>query len=131
MLFRSLVQTSMGCPGQLYNGGILRATVRYFDTDATRPGLPSDVAALVDELSADGCGIQLVNTSASESRNLIVQAGAFGEHAFTEIVCDGTQYSKDDPNPNMRMRSEKTTTSSKVPVNGKHFTVSLPPLTSV
>jgi hypothetical protein len=35
-------------------------------------------------------GIQLVNLNPSESRKLIVQAGAFGEHSFTNIY-DGQQ----------------------------------------
>ena len=39
-------------------------------------------AALGDELRADGAGLQLVNLSPSETRNLIVQAGAFAEHEF-------------------------------------------------
>jgi len=32
---------------------VLRATVRYFDRDRSRPGLPRDVAALVDSLGAE------------------------------------------------------------------------------
>ena len=131
VIVKGLVQTTMGCPGQLYNGGILRATVRYFDADATRPGLPPDVAALVDDLSADGCGIQLVNTSHSESRNLIVQSGAFGEHSFTQVGFTGTAIDSDDPNPNARVRAEKTATSGSLQVDGQHFTVALPPMTSV
>ena len=131
VVVKVLVQTTMGCPGQLYNGGMLRATVRYFDADAIRPGLPPDVAALVDGLSANGCGIQLVNTSHSECRNLIVQSGAFGEHSFTEVEFTGTDYSSDDLNPNTRVRSIKTATANTIQVNGKHFTVTLPPMTSV
>ena len=72
----------MGAPQSIYTGGLLRATVRYFDTDRTRPGLPPDVAALVDKLGADSAGIQLVNLNPGETRNLIVQAGAFAEHEF-------------------------------------------------
>lgn len=121
----------MGCPGQLYNGGILCATVRYFDADAIRPGLPPDVAALVDDLSANGSGIQLVNTSHSECRNIIVQSDAFGEHSFTEVEFTGTDYSSDDLNPNTRVRSSKTATANTVQVNGNHFTATLPPLTAV
>ena len=56
-----------------------------FDADRLRPGLPLDVAALVDELGPDVVGIQLVNTSRHETRRLIVQAGAFGEHRFTQL----------------------------------------------
>ena len=74
-----LTQMMFGAPGTVYNGGLLRATVRYFDPDRARPGLPLDVAALVDELKPDRSGILLVNLSRHETRKLIVQAGAFGE----------------------------------------------------
>ena len=131
VIIKGLVQTTMGTPGQLYNGGILRATVRYFDADATRPWLPPDVAALVDEIAADGVGIQLVNTSHSETRNLIVQAGAFGEHSFTSVSSTGTALSNDELNPNRRIRSTKSSTEDTTKVDGKHFSVTLPPLTSV
>lgn len=40
----------MGSPQTVYNGGLLRATVRHYDPDRQRPGLPPDVAVLVDEL---------------------------------------------------------------------------------
>ena len=73
VIVKALVQTTMGSPTALYNGGILRATVRYFDACERRPGLPTDVAALVDELTADKVCIQLVNTSHSDTRCLIVQ----------------------------------------------------------
>jgi hypothetical protein len=90
VITKGLVQTTMGTPQTIYNGGLLRATVRYFDADLRRPGLPQDVAALVNLLKADETGIQLVNLNPSESRKLIVQAGAFGEHSFTNIY-DGQQ----------------------------------------
>ena len=82
---KGLTQLTLGAPQSVYNGGLLRATVRYFDADRNRPGLPQDVAALVDKLGEDCAGIQLVNLSRSECRNLIVSAGAFGEHQFTGL----------------------------------------------
>jgi hypothetical protein len=83
---KALTQVMFGAPQTIYNGGILRATVRYFDIDRMRPGLPLDIAALVDELKLDFAGVRLVNTSRHESRKLIVQAGAFGEHQFTSVT---------------------------------------------
>ena len=82
---KGLTQVTMGSPQPIYNGGLLRATVRYYDMDLARPGLPKDVAALVDKLEADRVGIQLVNLNRTETRNMIVQAGAFGEHRFTQV----------------------------------------------
>lgn len=131
VIVKALIQTTMGSPAPLYNGGILRATVRYFDPYEQRPGLPSDVSALVDELSADKVCIQLVNTGHSETRTLIVQAGAFGEHSFTDVSFDETTYSYDGINPGLRTRAEQTQSCASTAVNGKHFTVELPPMTSV
>ena len=131
VIVKALIQTTMGSPAPLYNGGILRATVRYFDPCEHRPGLPPGVAALVDELSAGKVSIRLVNTSSCETRSLIVQAGAFGEHSFTDISFDETTYSYDGINPGLRTRAEQTTDCASTTVNGKHFTVELPPLTSV
>ena len=72
-----------------------------------------------------------MNTSHSDSRNLIVQAGAFGEHSFTEVGFTGTAVGSDEPNPNTRVRADRTATADTVQVDGRHFSVTLPPMTSV
>ena len=54
-------------------------------SDRRRPGIPRDVAALVNKLEPGCVGVQLANVSPTETRNVIVQAGAFGEHQFTEV----------------------------------------------
>jgi len=106
---KGLQQVTMGAPQTIYhNGGLLRATVRYYDMDKIRPGLPQDVAALVKELAADRAVIELVNLSTQNTRKLIVQAGAFGEHNFTNVSY------KDN-----------------VAVNGKYFSVEMPPGTVI
>ena len=114
---KGLTQVTMGSPQPIYNGGLLRATVRYFDMDLERPGLPKDVAALVDKLESDRVGIQLVNLSRTETRNVIVQAGAFGEHRFTQIQFQPNEQGE---------ASEKV-----ILVDGKYFVVQLPPSTSI
>jgi hypothetical protein len=86
----TLTQMMLGSPGTVYNGGLLRATIRYFDADAKRASLPADVSALVDQLGPNVVGFQLVNLSRSETRRIIVQAGAFGEHQFTTATHEGT-----------------------------------------
>ena len=85
---KGLTQMTTGAPQTVYNGGLLRATVRHFDLETGRPGLPPDVAALVDELAADGVGLHLVNTGDAQ-RTVLVQAGAFGEHEFVHVTADG------------------------------------------
>ena len=112
---KGLTQVTMGAPQTIYCGGILRATVRYFDQDRARPGLPGEVAALVNKLGPEVVGLQLVNTSRSQRRNLIVQAGAFGEHRFTQI----------------RYHEEGRDGETVAPVNANYFAVGLPPSTCI
>lgn len=113
VLTKGLTQVTMGAPQTIYNGGLLRATVRYFDQDKGRPGLPKDVGALVDELRSDKVGIQLVNLNSDETRKLIIQAGAFGEHQFLEV-----SFKKDGGDQTAK-------------VNEKYFSVEMPPSTSI
>ena len=81
-----LVQLTLGAPLPIYNGGLLMARLRYFDLQRKRPGLPRDVAALVDRIEDQRAVLHLVNLSASQYRDVLVQAGAFGEHQFTAVT---------------------------------------------
>jgi len=83
VLTTGLAQVTMGAPFTCFNGGLLRAVVRYFDDEARRPGLPPDVAALVESIRAPGAVVHLVNLHPAEDRRVVLQAGAFGEHRFT------------------------------------------------
>ncbi|MEV7151021.1 hypothetical protein AB0O05_31530 [Streptomyces sp. NPDC093084] len=78
-----LTQLTTGAPQTLYNGGLQLARVRYDDLDRGRPGLPPDVAALVEELDATTTTVRLVNLSLTRTRTLRVRGGAFGEHLIT------------------------------------------------
>jgi hypothetical protein len=71
--------------GALLTGNIwsLHARLRYFDPVRRRSGLPDDVAALVEKISGDSVTVSLINLNAVEPRDVIVQAGAYGEHQFT------------------------------------------------
>ncbi len=80
-----LVQMTMGTPAAVYHGGLLHATVRHFDPVRRRPGLPQDVAALVEAVTPEGVTLSLVNTDPFSGREVWVQAGGFGEHRFTEV----------------------------------------------
>lgn len=83
IMTEALVHLTMGGPMPIYNGGLLRVSVRHFDAERRRPGLPPDVAALVRRIDEEGIDLTLANTHPMASRRVIVQAGAFGEHAFT------------------------------------------------
>ena len=117
VMANGLAQMTMGAPFTCFNGGLLRARVRYFDLDLARPGLPEDVAALVVKLEAERTIVQLVNTGIMSTRRLIVQAGAYGEHNFTEV-----KFIEQSKNGAI----EKT-----VPVNNNYFAVELPPGTAI
>jgi hypothetical protein len=78
----ALVQLTLGAPQIIYNGGLLMCQVRYFDVQHRRPGLPEEVAALVEKIEADYVVVRLVNLSVFDAHEVIVQAGAFGEHTF-------------------------------------------------
>jgi hypothetical protein len=69
----------------VYHGGLLHASVRYFDPCQRRPGLPEHVAALVEKVTPDGIRLTLVNTDPLNEREVMVQAGAFGEHSFGSV----------------------------------------------
>ena len=86
-----LVRMAMGTPAALYNGGLLQTHLCYFDPERRRPGLPQDVAALVSSVSADEAHVELVNLDSLGSREVIIQAGSFGEHEFTRIAGGGGQ----------------------------------------
>lgn len=113
VLTKGLTQVTSGAPQSIYNGGLWRATVRYFDADRGRPGLPPDTAALVDELTAHSVGVQLVNCHRDLSRRLIVQAGAFGEHRFGAVT------------------THDADREHAVQVDGPCFVVELPPGTQI
>ncbi|MCC7261697.1 MAG: hypothetical protein IT369_04150 [Candidatus Latescibacteria bacterium] len=104
-----LGQMTLGAPFPCYNGGLVMARVRYFDAARRRPGLPPDVAALVEKLEATRTVVQLVNTSALEGRQLMVQAGGYREHCFGEVRWEG----------------------GSAQVGGSHLQVELPPSTAI
>ena len=79
------MQLMLGAPNHIYHGGLMHTSVRYFDPARQRPGIPRDVAALVERITPNGFRIQLVNLHPSESRDVILQAGMFGEHDFSRI----------------------------------------------
>jgi hypothetical protein len=80
----------MGCPQVIYYGGLPNARLRYYDADRKRPGLPADTAALVDRIEPSRVGVHLVNLHHTETRRVVVQAGALSEHAFRGISYDVT-----------------------------------------
>ncbi|MFN8940570.1 MAG: hypothetical protein ACK6DX_17645 [Acidobacteriota bacterium] len=84
---------------------VLHSRFRYFDPEQRRAGLPPDVAALVNKIGPDDATVTLVNTNQVAERVITIQAGGYGEHAFTSMKWDG-----------------KT-----MPLTGRHITLRLAP----
>jgi hypothetical protein len=85
----------------IYSGkhsSVLHSRLRYFDPVARRAGVPQDVAALVEKISADEVTFQLVNVSQIEPRELVVQAGAYAEHQLTSVSINGESHKVESPN---------------------------------
>ncbi|MFH1922390.1 MAG: hypothetical protein ABIP48_21215 [Planctomycetota bacterium] len=89
VVLEGLVETMLGSPNHVYHGGLLHCRLFYFDPAKKRPGLPPDVAALVDTISPEGVTVNLVNLDPCRPRDVLVRAGAFGEHQFTTVRHQG------------------------------------------
>jgi len=88
VIVEGLVQLTMGGPMPLYNGGLLNVSVCYYDIENERIGLPDDVAALVSAIDEDGIELTLINLSPVIWKQMLIQAGAYGEHSFTGAVTE-------------------------------------------
>ena len=90
-----LTQLMMGALTPRY-GEVLHARVRYFDPVERRAGIPKDVAALVEEMTDVSTTLSLVNIDPVESKKVIIQVGAYGEHQATTVEIDGEVLSVDN-----------------------------------
>jgi len=81
----ALVELALGGLHIRSLGTILPCRLRYFDPVARRAGLPPDVAALVERMTADEVTLCLVNTGQLRERQILVQAGGYSEHRFVEV----------------------------------------------
>jgi hypothetical protein len=101
----SLIELTLGGIYPGHRAGPLHCRVRYFDPVARRAGLPDDVAALVEGLTASETSLTLINLNQSQLGQVIVQGGAYGEHQWESVRVDGKE----------------------VRINGSHFTLKLGP----
>lgn len=111
----ALLQTMMGAlhiarpawsPTSSSSGGSpLYARLRYFDADRRRAGVPEDVAALVDRMTADETAVTLINLNPTRTRTVVVQGGGYGEHRIRSVMVGETRHD----------------------VGGDHFTLRLEP----
>jgi hypothetical protein len=87
--FEGLAQMLFGAPMHISHGGLQHSKVRYFDGEKSRPGLPEDVSAMVDQVSADALRVVVANLNKIQARTLILQAGSFGENRFDKVTISG------------------------------------------
>ncbi|MBV7337195.1 hypothetical protein KFU94_55000 [Chloroflexi bacterium TSY] len=126
----ALLQLTLGAPQIIYNGGLLYCRVRYFDADRQRPGLPNDVAALVEKLESDRIVIHLINLSPFATRTLIIQAGGFGEHRF--VTAQYNRRTSEYPGSHKEYVAPQLTVDVQtVPVDDKFLQVKLLPATEI
>jgi hypothetical protein len=97
--------TNLTLGGYFANGKVwtLHSRVRYFDPARRRSGLPEDVAALVEKLTADAVTLTLVNVNQVEPREVVVQAGGYGEHQFKGVRYGGKETPLDSPLVTVRL----------------------------
>jgi hypothetical protein len=88
-LTETLTQLMLGGIPTGRDGYPLYCRLRYFDPANRRPGVPDDVAALVEKLNADEVVVSLVNLSPLEAKSVIVQGGAYAEHEITDVTQGG------------------------------------------
>jgi hypothetical protein len=88
-------------PGR--GGGPLHCRLRYFDPVNRRAGIPEDVAALVERVTADDVAVTLVNVSQTQPREVVVQAGAYAEHEVTRVEVEGRRFEVAAPSLRVRL----------------------------
>ena len=126
----ALIQLTLGAPQMLYNGGLLLAPIRHFDPDSDRPGLPPDVAALVESVEGERVDLHLVNLSVLSERTVRVQAGTLGEHEFAQVTYD--KIVSEYPGPVGDYATPEVVTGSETAqINDVYLDVALPPGTEI
>jgi hypothetical protein len=81
----ALVNLALGGNAPGTSGNILHTRLFYLDPARGRAGLPEDVAALVESITPEGVRVRLVNLNAASPKDVVVRAGAYGEHHFTRV----------------------------------------------
>ena len=107
MLVEGLAQLTLGGPMYIYHGGLMHVRFRYFDPVEKRPGLPTNLSALVECIEADCARLILANTDKLQTRDVIIQGGAFGEHQILSVLQDSK--------------------TERITVGGKYLNVSIGP----
>ena len=87
----TLTQLMLGGLPTRRAGYPLHCRLRYFDPERRRAGVPEDVAALVEKMTADDVTVTLVNINQVVERKVVVQGGAHAEHQLLSVSIDGQE----------------------------------------
>lgn len=126
-----LTQLITGAPPALYNGGLGLARVVFGDGSRGRPGLPSEVAALVTEIAQTAVSLTLVNLGVEHSRTVVVQAGAFAEDRIETVEFDERDHEPGGSARGYAIPPTGVTIGRLDGVGSPRVVVELPPLTQV
>lgn len=126
----ALLQLTGGAPAPIYNGGLAQAHLRYLDPGKRRPGLPADVAALVEKVRDGGIEFQLVNVSASTVREVTVQSGMYGQDEFQSIEYT-VRTDRDSDQPQHSLIAPVRASRRTAAVNAPWFRVRIPPSSGI
>jgi hypothetical protein len=126
VLTETLLQLVTGTPQVLYNGGLLPTRLAYHDADRRRPGLPPDVAALVDVATDEHVRVHLVHIGLKGLRRVVVQAGGFGEHRIDRVTYDAAAPGHPG-DPRAYTAPTPELTEHTIEVGGPRVEVDLPP----
>jgi hypothetical protein len=99
----ALIQQMQGGLHVTRRGAAHFCRLRYFDPVARRAGVPDGVAALVDALADDTAAVVLVNVDQVEPREVVVQAGGYGEHQFLAVEFTGRETAVNGPHLTVRL----------------------------
>ena len=91
-----LVQTMLGGLPTTNAAYPMHSRLRFFDPARRRAGVPEDVAALVDRLTAEEASVTLVNLDPVDERTVIIQGGAYAEHQLLTAEASGSTRQIDD-----------------------------------
>jgi len=102
---------TVGTLRQLMMGGLdpgrgaapMHCRLRYFDPANRRAGIPDDVGALIDSMSDESVTVTLVNLDQTQSREVVVQAGAYGEHRIVNVSMGGKRVKVNGPTFRVRI----------------------------
>ena len=84
------------------------------------PGLPQGVAALVTSIDSDSMDLEIVNTNLFETRRVVVQGGAYGEHRITNVR-------REAANAEQVLAEERSPQEGVTEIEGRYFQIDLEP----